>query len=63
MRLGVWQRLHEVLLTELNAAPLLGWSRYERPEMQPAKVFQRSDGKGVLNPFRPIAHFAMGLQY
>lgn len=24
---GVWQRLHEVLLTELNAASRLDWSR------------------------------------
>jgi transposase len=24
---GVWQRLHEVLLAEMNAAARLGWSR------------------------------------
>ncbi|MFE0519388.1 IS5 family transposase [Streptomyces sp. NPDC058954] len=25
---GIWQRLHDVLLAELNAASRLGWSRY-----------------------------------
>ncbi|CAL9667417.1 hypothetical protein [Streptomyces sp. enrichment culture] len=32
-------------------------------EVQPAEVLQYSDGKGVLNPLRPIAVLAVNLQY
>ncbi|MGQ4334028.1 hypothetical protein [Streptomyces hayashii] len=32
-------------------------------EVQPAEVLQRSDGKGVLNPLRPIAVLAMDPQH